>query len=202
MSTFYKFSGFSNILCALLLFLSWFSIGIFMWNEISSQNFSAMVQNPAWIPVNVFYLIATILLIPGIFALYIKQAEKGGTLGLVSFWITLLAIIWYTCIQFYETFFWPIIAAESPSLFEAVGFSPSNNIIFSQLMLSAIPWALGFILIGMVAIKTKFVANWIVWIFTIGALLFGVGMMFPIRSIGVILYSYGLVKYGNAIRKF
>lgn len=85
MKTFYKFSGISNILCALLLFLSWFSIGIFMWDEISSQNFSAMVQNPAWMPVNFFYLAATILLIPGIFALYIKQTEKSGTLGLIAF---------------------------------------------------------------------------------------------------------------------
>ena len=133
MSTFYKFSGFSNILCALLLFISWLSIGIFMWDEISSQNFSAMVQNPAWMPVNIVYLVATILLIPGIFALFIIQTKKSGTLGLVAFWITILAVIWYTCIQFYETFFWPVIAAASPSLFQAVGFSPANDIIYLQL---------------------------------------------------------------------
>ena len=201
MKSFFKFSGFSNILCAVLLTLSWFSIGIFMWAEISSQNFLAMVQNPAWIPVNIFYLIAAILLIPGIIALYIKQAEKSGTLGLTAFWITILAIIWYACIQFYETFFWPIIAAESPSLFQAVGFSPSNNIIFMQLMLSAVPWTVGFILFGIVTIKTQLTAKWIVWVFTIGALLFGVGMMFPIRSLGVILFSYGLIKYGNILRR-
>ena len=195
MVTFYKFSGISNILCAVLLFLSWFSIGIFMWNEISSQNFLAMVQNPAWIPVNIFYLIATILLIPGIISLYIKQAEKSGTLGLTAFWITILAIIWYACIQFYETFFWPIIAANAPSLFQAVGISPSNIIIYMQLMLSAIPWVAGFILLGIVTIKTGIVAKRTVWIFTISALLFGVGIMFPIRSLGVILFSYGLIKY-------
>ncbi len=201
MSTLYKFSGFSNILCAALLTLSWFSIGIFMWNDINSGNFLAMVQNPAWIPVNIFYLIATILLIPGIIALYIKQAEKGGILGLTAFWITLLAIIWYACIQFYETFFWPIIAADSPLLFQAVGISPSNIIIYTQLMLSGIPWAAGFILFGFIAIKTEFTAKWTVWIFTIGALLFGLGMMFPIRSLGIILFSYGLVKYGNVIKR-
>lgn len=171
-----------------------------MWDEISLQNFSAMVQNPAWIPVNIIYLIATVLLIPGIVALFIKEAERSGTLGQAAFWITILGIIWYTCIQFYETFFWPIIAAESPSLFQAVGFSPSNNIIYMQLMLSGIPWVVGFILLGIVTIKAEFVAKWIVWIFTIGALLFGVGMMFPVRSIGVILFSYGLIRYGNAIR--
>ena len=201
MSTFYKFSGFSNILCALLLFISWLSIGIFMWDEISSQNFSAMVQNPAWMPVNIVYLVATILLIPGIFALFIIQTKKSGTLGLVAFWITILAVIWYTCIQFYETFFWPVIAAASPSLFQAVGFSPANDIIYLQLMLSAIPWAVGFILLAMSTIKAEFASKWTVWIFTIGALLFGIGMMFPIRSIGVILFSYGLVSYGNAIRR-
>jgi len=201
MITLNKFSGFSNILSAILLTLSWFSIGIFMWNEISAGNFLAMVQNPAWIPVNIFYLIATIFLIPGIIALYFNQTEKSGALGLIAFWITMLAIIWYLCIQFYETFFWPIIASESPSLFKAVGFSPSNTIIYIQLMLSAIPWALGFILLGIVTIKTQLIAKWTVWVFTIGALLFGVGMMFPIWSIGVILFSYGLVKYGNAIRK-
>lgn len=201
MLTLNKFSGFLNILCAVLLTLSWFSIGIFMWNEISTGKFLAMVQNPAWIPVNIFYLIATILLIPGIIALYINQAEKSGTLGLTAFGITILGIIWYVCIQFYETFFWPIIAAESPLLFKEVGFSPSNTIIYTQLILSAIPWALGFILLGIVTIKTQLIAKRTVWIFTIGALLFGVGMMFPIRSIGVILFSYGLVKYGNVIRK-
>ena len=200
MKSLFKFSGFSNILCAILLILSWFSIGIFMWNEISTQNFLTMVQNPAWMPVNVFYLLATILLFPGIIALYIQQAEKIGNLGLTAFWITLLAIIWYTCIQFYETFFWPIIASDSPLLFQAVGFSPTNNIIFAQLMLSAIPWTVGFILLGIVTSKTAFISRRIVYIFTLGALLFGVGMLFPIRSLGVILFSYGLIKYGNAIK--
>lgn len=200
MNTFFKFSGFSNIVCAILLILSWFSIGIFMWSEISTQNFLLMVQNPAWIPVNVLYLLATILLIPGIIALYVQQAEKIGTLGLTAFWITILAIIWYICIQFYETFFWPIIASESSILFQAVGFSPTNTIIFTQLILSAIPWTVGFILLGIVTSKAALISRRIIFIFTFGALLFGVGMMFPIRSLGVILFGYGLIKYGNAIK--
>lgn len=201
MSTFYKFSGFSSILCAILLFLSWFSIGILMWGEISAGDFSAMVQNPAWLPVNIFYLVATILLLPGVIALYIKQSELTGVPGLIAFGITMLAIVWYTCIQFYETFFWPVIAAESPSLFKAVGFSPSNNAIYLQLMLSAVPWTVGFILLAIVTIKSRLIAKWTVVLFTAGALLFGAGMMFPVRSIGVILFSYGLIKYGIVIRK-
>ena len=67
-------------------------------------------------------------------------------------------------------------------------------------MLSAIPWTVGFILLGIVTSKTAFISRRIVYIFTLGALLFGVGMLFPIRSLGVILFSYGLIKYGNAIK--
>lgn len=172
-----------------------------MWGEISAGDFSAMVQNPAWLPVNIFYLVATILLLPGVIALYIKQSELTGVPGLIAFGITMLAIVWYTCIQFYETFFWPVIAAESPSLFKAVGFSPSNNAIYLQLMLSAVPWTVGFILLAIVTIKSRLIAKWTVVLFTAGALLFGAGMMFPVRSIGVILFSYGLIKYGIVIRK-
>ena len=53
---------------------------------------------------------------------------------------------------------------------------------------------------GFAIITTAFISKWIVFIFPLGALLFGVGMMFPIRSLGVILFSYGLIKYGNAIK--
>ena len=41
-----------------------------------------------------------------------------------------------------------------------------------QLMLSAIPWAVGFILLGLVTIKTELIAKWTVWISTIDALRF------------------------------
>ena len=144
MKAFFIFAGSSNIPCAILLCLSWFSIGIFMWNEISTGNYLAMVQNPAWLPVNVIYLLATLLLIPGIIALYLQGLEDKGIPGQFALWITLLAIIWYSCIQFYEPFFWPVITSESPLLFKEVGFNPSNTIIYTQLILSAVAWGAGF----------------------------------------------------------
>ena len=201
MKAFFIFAGSSKILCAILLSLSWFSIGIFMWNEISTGNYLAMVQNPAWLPVNVIYLLATLLLIPGIIAIYLQGLEDKGIPGQFALWITLLAIIWYSCIQFYETLFWPVIASESPLLFKEVGFNPSNTIIYTQLILSAVAWGAGFILLGIVTSKTSFISKRMVFIFTLGALLFGVGMMFPIRTVGVLLFSYGLIKYGIALRR-
>ena len=196
-----KLAGITNIMCAVLLFLSWFSIGIFMWAEIRNQDFSAMVQNSVWIPVNIFYLIATILLLPSIIGLYLQQSEKIGNWGLTAFLVTLLAILWYTCIQFYETFFWPLIAAKSPNLFQAVGFSPSNKLIYTQLMLSGIPWVIGFILLGIFTYRSNYITKWAVILYTIGAVLFGIGMAFPIRTLGVILFCIGMIKYGIALKR-
>ena len=196
-----KFSGITNILCAILLFLSWFSIVIFMWDEITKQNFSALVQNPAWIPVNIFYLIATILLLPSVLGLYLVQSEKSGNWGFLSFAISSLAVIWYSCIQFYETFFWPLIAAESTTLFQAVGFSPSNKLIFLQLILSGIPWLVGFVLLGIVSFRSNLFSRWVILLYTIGAVLFGVGMAFPIRTLGIILFCTGMIKIGTFLLK-
>lgn len=201
MKLFMKFAGVTNWLCAILLLLSWCSIGLFMWAEISSQDFSAMVQNPAWIPINIFYLIATLLLIPGTIGLYNHLGDKTGKLGLWGFLLTLLGIVWFTCIQFYETFFWPVIASESPALFQAVGFSPTNSLIRIQYLLSGAPWLIGFILIGVATFKSGLVAKWAAVIFIVGAALFGVGMAFPLRTLGVILLCIGLFKIGTALRK-
>ena len=191
-----RIGGITNIICAVLLFCSWASIGAFMWKEISARNFSAMVQNPAWIPVNILFLIATLLLIPGIVGLYLRQAEKTGTLGIMAFYITLLAVIWYVCIQFYETFFWPVIAAESQTLFQAVGFSPTNKLIFFQFILSGVVWLTGFILLGFVTVRANIIKKWAVILFTTGAVLFGIGMAFPLRTLGLVLFCIGMIKYG------
>jgi len=191
-----RIGGYTNIICAVLLFSSWFSIGAFMWAEISAQNFPAMVQNPAWIPVNIFLLIATLLLIPGLIGLYLRLSEKTGTLGIMAFYITLLAVIWYACIQFYETFFWPVIAAESQTLFQAVGFSPTNKLVFIQFMLSGVTWLIGFILLGIFTYRSNVIKKWAIFFYTIGAVLFGIGMAFPIRTLGLILFCIGMIKYG------
>ncbi len=193
--------GTAHIICAVLLFLSWFSIGAFMWTEISAQNFSAMVLNPAWIPVNIFLLLATILLVPGIIGLFLRLSGKAGVLGMTAFYITLLAIVWYACIQFYETFFWPVIAAESKNLFQAVGFSPTNKLLFFQFMLSGVFWLTGFVLLGVLTFRSHYIAKWAIFFYTFGAVLFGVGMAFPVRTVGLVLFCIGMIKYGLTLLK-
>jgi hypothetical protein len=68
-------------------------------------------------------------------------------------------------------------------------------------MLSAIPWAVGFILLGIFTYRSNFIAKWAVILFTFGAVLFGIGMAFPIRTLGVIIFCIGLIKYGIVLKR-
>ncbi len=194
-------SGTTNIMSAVLLFCSWFSIGIFMRDEIMSMDFMGMVLNTAWIPVNIMFLIATVMLLPGIIGWYFVLPEKKGALSLAAFLLTVLAVVWFSSIQYYETFFWPVIAAESPDLFKAVGFSPSNKLVFVPFILSGIPWAFGYVLTGIITYRSKLITKTAAIIYTLGALLFGVGMAFPVRTVGVLLFCFGLIKIGFVLKR-
>lgn len=191
-----RISGLFNILGAILLLVSWLSIGIFMWEELSSQNFTGLVLNSAWIPINTAVLISTFLILLGLVGLYLKQAEKAGRWGLAGFIFTLIGIVYYTCIQYYETILWPVIAAQSSKLFQAVGFSPTNTLFYIAFMFSGLFWALGFIILGVTTTRSGIFPKWAGILFTVGAVVFGLGMVPMIRSIGALLFCIGLTRLG------
>ena len=193
--------GLINIIAAILLFGSWCSIGLFMWKEISNQDFVGMVLNPNWIPVNIVYLVANVLLLPSLIGLYLKQVENAGRWGLIGFLLSVIGVTWYACITYYEAFFWPVIAAHAPNVFKMVGFSPTNKLILGAFLLSGIFWSLGYIIIGITTIRSGHFAKWAGVLFTVGAVLFGFGMVIPIRTIGVLLFSIGMIRIGNQLWK-
>ncbi len=191
-----RISGLFNIFGAILLLVSWVSIGVFMWDELSSQNFTGLVLNPAWIPINIAVLISTFFILLGLVGLYLRQAEKSGWWGLAGFILTLISIAYYTCIQYYETILWPAIAAHSPKLFQAIGFTPTNTLFYIAFMLSGLFWALGFIILGVTTTRSGFFPKWAGILFTVGAVVFGLGMVPMIRSIGALLFCIGLTRLG------
>ena len=134
------------LLCvsAIAMLASWLSIPPLMWDHLTDQDFSALVQHPMWIPVNVTLLIATVLLLPGMAGLFANLSKGGIRRHGVALIVTQFGVAWYACIQFYETFLWPLIARHSPELFDAVGFSASDPLVFGQLIASGLVWSLGF----------------------------------------------------------
>lgn len=196
-----RMSGLSNILGAILLFVSWFSIGLFMWEELSDQNFTGLVVHPYWTPINLMLLVSTFLLLFGLVGLYLKQAEKAGALGIVGFLLSFVGLTWYACITYYETFLWPVIASQAPNLFPVVGFSASHKPIAVAFWLSGLFWGLGYIIFGITTTRSGHFPRWAGILFGVGAVVFGLGMVPLVRSIGAPLFAIGLIRLGGVLWK-
>ena len=181
------------LLCAsaIAMLASWLSIPLLMWDHLKDQDFSELVQHPMWIPVNVTLLIATVLLLPGMAGLFANLSKGGIRRHGVALIVTQFGVAWYACIQFYETFLWPLIARHSPELFDAVGFSASDPLVFGQLVASGLVWSLGFGLTGVMIYRNAGM-KWTGIGLAVGAILFGIGMALPIRTVGLVLFSAAL----------
>lgn len=196
-----RISGLSNALGAALLFVSWCSIGLFMWEELVDKNFTGLVTHPYWIPINIVLLVSTFLLLLGLVGLYLKQAEKAGVLGIIGFLLSFIGVAWYACITYYETFFWPVIASQAPTLFAVLGFSPTNKSLAFAFWLSGLFWGLGYILFGIATTRSGLFPKWAGILFCAGAVIFGLGMVPMIRTLGALLFATGLIRLGWVLWK-
>jgi len=68
-------------------------------------------------------------------------------------------------------------------------------------MLSGVPWILGFLLLGIFTFRSSFFPKWAAIVFTVGSVLFGIGMVMPVRTIGVILFCTGMFRLGIVLIK-
>ena len=181
---------------AAALLVSWLSIPLLMWDHLRNQDFSALVEDPAWVPANIVLLLATALLLPGIvgiFARFGRDSLNPSGFALVT---VQLGISWYVCIQFYETFLWPPIARQSPELFEAVGFGANDPLVFWQMIAGGLVWSVGFGLTGAMVYRTTGKA-WTSAGLALGAILFGIGVALPLRTLGLVAFSASLASLSS-----
>jgi len=67
----------------------------------------------SWVGVNSIALVASLLLSLGLIGLYAKLHARGGILGPIGFILAFFGSVLYVCLQFDETFTWPIIGAHA-----------------------------------------------------------------------------------------
>jgi hypothetical protein len=189
-------SGWFNIIGAGLLAVWWFGIFVFIGDHVMKADFVAVVQDPAWIPLNLIGIGAVFLLVIGVFGIYLVQADKGGKVGLIGFILAAVSLIWFGAIQYYETLFWPVIAANSSDLFNMLGIAPTNKLMFVMFMLSGILLLPGFIMLGIGCYRSGRFPKWSVILFAAGMILFGLGGAPLLRTIGIIPLIVGLITFG------
>lgn len=191
-----------SILGAIGLLIWWFLMPVLLPVTDAAENFKNLILNANWIALNILGLVSVLLLTLGFPVFYLASYDKFNKLGFYSLLISLTGLILFTCIQYYETFIWPAAAHINPELVQLEGALVSgDNAVKIVLLISGIFLGLGYILFGASALKTKKFSKTPLWFLIIGAPLFGNGIVFLIRTLGIVLFCVGTFWLAKDIRK-
>ena len=197
-----RFSGLLNIIGGTVLLAWWFMMPLFLPVSEAATDFSAMVLHPNWIPVNVVGLAGILFLTSGFSGMFLAGSEKTGKLGLAGWLLALTGLILYTAIQYYETFIWPAAAQVNPELVQVGGVLINGDKgVMAGLVASGIFLGLGYILWAAVSIQRKTLPVWLAIFLFIGATVFGNGILFSIRTVGILLFCPATILIGIRLRK-
>lgn len=192
----------SNIAGSLGLLVWWILFPVLLPIANASENFQDLVLDSNWIAVNLLGLLSCLLLclgLPGIFLAQHRQFKMYGFLGLL---LACTGLILFTAIQYYETFLWPAAGQINPELIFSSGELVSgNSTLVAGLLISGIVLGSGYVLFGIAALKTKKYPKAAIWLLMVGVVVFGNGILFPVRTIGLILFTSGTIWISVHIRK-
>jgi len=182
------------IIGAIGLLIWWFSMPVFLPIADASDNFQNLILNNNWIPINTLGLISTLLVTLGFPGFYLKNHEKFNQVGFWGLIISMIGLILFTSIQYYETLIWPAAAKINPELLQIKGALVSGDLgVVAGLISSGALLGIGYILFCISALQTKSYPKIPLWLLIIGAPVFGNGIAFPIRTIGLLLFCIGTI---------
>ncbi len=127
-------------------------------------------------------------------AIPVNRAHFSDTLGIL---LSQAGLILYTAIQYYETFLWPVAAKTNPALVEIQGpFVFGHWMVAAPLIISGLVLSLGFLFLLFQKLRTERSRMW-PWLLFLGVTLFGIGMVIPVRTLGLFLMTAALIRYGS-----
>jgi hypothetical protein len=166
------------------------------------QNFQALVLDSHWTAVNLLGLLSCLSLCLGLPGIFLAQHTYFKMYGFMGLLLACTGLILFTAIQYYETLLWPAAAQINPELIRSKGALVSgNSAVAAGLLISGIVLGSGYVLFGIAALKTKKYAKAAIWLLMVGVVVFGNGIVFPVRTIGLILFTSGTIWVSIHIRK-
>jgi hypothetical protein len=200
--TIIKLEGLLSLAGSVGLLAWWFAMPLFLPLADAGDNFRNLVLDPQWTVLNLIGLIAVIFLALGFPGFYLKQYDKHRSLGLIGLLLACTGLILYAGIQYYETLLWPAAARVNPELVDTGGALLSGDPgIVAGLIASGLFLGAGYILFGISALRSKVYPRLPLWFIMIGAPLFGMGVLFPVRTLGLIGFCAGTIWLAIYIRK-
>ncbi|MCG8577228.1 MAG: hypothetical protein MI810_20260 [Flavobacteriales bacterium] len=183
-----------SIIGAIGLLVWWFLMPIFLPVADALDNFQNLILDDNWIPINTIGLISILLVTIGFPGFYLKNYLNFKTLGFYGLITASIGLILFTSIQYYETLLWPAAVKINPDLLQVKGALVSGDTrVVVGLVASGIFLGIGYILFGISALQTNTYPKIPLWILIVGAVVFGNGIAFPIRTVGLLLFCIGTI---------
>ena len=160
--------------------------------------------DPFWAPAHgLLWLSCTVALL-GWVGVYLAQASKAGMLGVVGFVVIVLGTALVSWIYSGDVAFVPVIAAESPQLFDKI-FGAGHLALGIG---SVLTWVLGNVLFGLSIVRAKVFPRAAGILLALGTLIIPIAYLagFPVRvvalgafvaAMGQIWLGYELLRIGK-----
>ena len=130
---------------------------------------------------NVVFLLGFVLLLGGLVALYGGRSETLGTLGLAGFLAAFLGTTSFVGLGWLNAFAVPSVAERAPELLEPA----PPPLVFVSGFVSGVLFSLGWLLLGLAALRARAYPRWATVLLVVGAVLAFVSLPFTYVPFGV-----------------
>ena len=162
----------------------------------------AAYTSPNWVTAHLVYWVSAILMLFGLVGLYARQVEKIRWLGLVGFVLAFIGTVFVSSIFFMVSTVIPLIAAETPALFDRAA-TPSTVTV----LVVVLGFSLGYILFSVATMRAGVLPRWSGLLLIIGvsffmiseAPLFDRTLSHVIVTVGDVVFGLGLAWMGYAL---
>jgi hypothetical protein len=113
-------------------------------------------NEPLWVPAHALLWFGYTIVIPGWIAVYIAQASRSGTLGVIGFLVLIAGTSLTTWIFSSDVTLVPVIATEQPALFQKIFVGAHLALGIGSVLF----WVTGTILFGISIIRAKVFPVW------------------------------------------
>jgi hypothetical protein len=152
--------------------------------------------DPYWIPAHGLLWLAFTIALLGWIGLYVLQASKAGRLGVAAFIIVIVGTSLVSFIFSSDVTFVPVIAKESPGLFQKI----FTNTHIAIGLVSVLTWVLGNVLFGASIIRVKVFSRWPGIMLVIGTLIIPIaylaGSLMNAIRVGAVIAGTGQIWLG------
>lgn len=159
------------------------------------------VRDPQWFVLNLAALVMALLLPLALAALYLAQADSVGKVGLAGFVCAFLGSLLFLGLQFDETFVWPVLAREAPSLLALQGPMFTAPAFMGAWLVMGLVFMLGWITFGAATYRAGVLSRSGGALLAAGMAVFGAGNMVPVivRGLGSVVAAFALALLARSL---